>query len=64
MFTSLTGWALPEFLLLAEFGGATAPPMSYAYAPKLIKNGFKSSAVSRKQFLAHVCEVLMKSTKN
>ena len=26
MFTGQAGWALPEFLLLAEFGGTTAPP--------------------------------------
>ena len=34
MFTGLAGWALPEFLLLAEFGGGgrQVPPMSYAYA--------------------------------
>ena len=32
MFTGLTAWALPEFLLLAEFGGHLPPfPLTYAY---------------------------------
>ena len=34
IFTGLTGWTSHEFLLLVEFGRATAPPpMSCAYAP-------------------------------